>query len=331
MVIRVFLDTNILLSFYELSREDNAKLGTIFTLDGESEIKLVVTDHLEREFWRRRASVIATTLKTVGELRLPVVPEMGAALAEAADFNKLKKSLSAAHKTFLSSLNEQIQTQNLFADVLATGIFARADRLEVDPDVMSRARDRVDCGNPPGKKGELGDAVNWELLMTVPKTTSKLVIVTQDRDFIDPLDQSKINSFLEMEWKGRQKGTLIYFSSLTLFLEKFFPDLDFHSFAQVDHTISELAGSGSFAATHEVIAKLSAVAFFSVKQVNYLVQVLSQNSQVHWIFGDADVKGFYQKLMVDYPDKFAWSEFQYLAEMLMYSGDGPMPSLEVLI
>lgn len=331
MVIRVFLDTNILLSFYELSREDNNKLGTIFTLDGQSEIKLVVTDHLEREFWRRRASVIASTLKTVGELRLPAIPEMGAALAEAADFNKLKKSLASAHKTFLAALNEKIHSQTLFADILVKGIFAVADRLDVDAEIMSRARDRVDCGSPPGKRGELGDAINWELLMTIPKTTNHLVIVTNDRDFIDPLSQTSINTFLEMEWGSKHKAKLSYFSNLTLFLDQFFPKIELHSFTQVDHTISELAGSGNFATTHEVMSKLSAVAFFSVKQVNYLVQVLSQNSQIHWIFGDTDVKSFYSDLLANYPDKLAWAEYQYLTEMVEYNGDGPLPGIEVHI
>jgi len=331
MVIRVFVDTNILLSFYELSREDTEQLAHLFILDGQAELKLVVTDHLEREFWRRRASVIAATLKTIGELRLPVVPEMGKALAESGEFNKLKKLLSSAHKDFISALNKTIQEKTLFADVLVKGIFASAERLSVSAETLNEARNRVDCGNPPGKKGELGDAINWQLLLSLPVNTSRLVIVTQDRDFVDPLNQGNINSFLEMEWNENQKGKLLYFSGLNAFLTAFFPTLEFSSLAQAVTKISELAGSGSFAHTHEVIAELAAINFFTVKQVNYLVQVLSQNNQVNWIISDPDVKSFYTSILKNFLDKLAFAEFRYLSDMLEYDGSGLRPTLEISI
>lgn len=97
------------------------------------------------------------------------------------------------------------------------------------------------------------------------------------------------------------------------------------SFSAIDARIAKLAGSGSFAATHEAITDLAAIEFFSTKQVNYLVKVLSQNNQINWIFTDSDVKGFFGDLYEKYKSKLGPLEETYLLEMLSYNIGDPIP------
>ena len=109
-------------------------------------------------------------------------------------------------------------------------------------------------------------------------------------------------------------------------MAEYFTDVDVSSFSEVDAKISALAGSGSFAETHGAIAELSAVGYFTRKQALRLVQALDGNQQVNWIFGDDDVRSFFQNLLTTCEDRMDIFEVSYLQEMLAYEGEGVYPA-----
>lgn len=173
----LFIDTNIYLSFYELSKDDNKTLGNTFLLNTEDEFRLLCSQQVADEFWRMRPKVISSSLKNLNELRPPAVPTMAMELAETKVYEERRKLLAASHKALIGALESKIAAKELFADILVKGVFAKATKMAVGAELLQRARDRVDCGNPPGKKGSLGDAINWELLLANEPSTKNMIII----------------------------------------------------------------------------------------------------------------------------------------------------------
>lgn len=61
----------------------------------------------------------------------------------------------------------------------------------------------------------------------------------------------------------------------------------------------ELENSASFAGTHSVISKLEKISGWSDEQKEKLFEIALNNSQILYILGDNDVRGFYQGLLRD--------------------------------
>jgi len=59
----LFIDTNILLSFYHLTNEDIEELKKLIVLIDNDKITLFLTDHVQNEFYRNRGSKIADAMK----------------------------------------------------------------------------------------------------------------------------------------------------------------------------------------------------------------------------------------------------------------------------
>ena len=76
-----------------------------------------------------------------------------------------------------------------------------ATTLTINADVIAKARLRGELGNPPGKGGSMGDAVNWELLLDY-QPTDHLFFVTDDSDFYSPLDEGRPLEFLTADGRA---------------------------------------------------------------------------------------------------------------------------------
>lgn len=61
--------------------------------------------------------------------------------------------------------------------------------------------------------------------------------------------------------------------------------------------ILALSGSRNFARTHTVIGEMEKVAQWTDREKELLCKIALENSQVYYILGDADVAGFYRKLL----------------------------------
>lgn len=65
-----------------------------------------------------------------------------------------------------------------------------------------------------------------------------------------------------------------------------------------DALIDALGTCGSFASTHEVVAKLEAFGYFSLKEVGRVLSAAVTNNQVGYIVEDRDVSDFLNRIAV---------------------------------
>jgi predicted nucleic acid-binding protein len=66
-MITLFIDTNVLLSFYHLTSEDIEELKKLVVLVESKEIELIVPKQVENEFWRNRGAKISDAMKKLRE------------------------------------------------------------------------------------------------------------------------------------------------------------------------------------------------------------------------------------------------------------------------
>jgi hypothetical protein len=317
----LFIDTNIYLSFYRLTKSDNDALKKIFVLDHQKEFRLLSTEQVIDEFNRNRSKVILESKNLFDDLRLPDVPSMINNPTEVQEYLDLRKKVFASHKKIQNLITEKSKEKKLFVDELIALIFENSDRTPSDSDIVTLASYRIDRGNPPGKKGSLGDAINWETLLKVGTKDKDLVIISQDKDYRDPITGG-LNSYLCDEWKKAHFGTITLYESLQEFLSEKFPEVEIEAFREIERRISQLGASISFQQTHSAIAGLQGVDFYTVAQANQIVRILSGNDQVKWIFDDMDVRNFFSELNENFGAKLEPQENRYLVEMLnRKSGD----------
>jgi len=152
-------------------------------------------------------------------------------------------------------------------------------------------------GNPPGKDGSLGDAINWEtLLKKMPN--QELFLITDDKDYISQVGDSRLAQFLTEEWEEHKTKEIHLYRKLSDFFRDKFPKIKLASEMEKELAISELTKSGKFQTTHNAIANLSKFTDFTTDELNAIVDAAISNSQIYWIAQDADVKAFMQGLLV---------------------------------
>lgn len=308
---RVFLDTNILLSFFEVSAVDIDELGRAVELADQAEIVFVSTEIVRDEFFRRREGVIAKSLEDFGSSRIAHIPVMGKTLSSTPDYIEAMKKFEKAQVALERELRDRAIQGTLDADLLIRKFFQLARFIAITPEIKEKARFRAECGSPPGKKGSIGDALNWEALLSLNENRS-LTLVSDDTDYRDRLCKSEFNKYLLQEWSVGHKGELKYFQTLSAFVKSELNLPKFGLLAEVDDKIDDLGSSRSFAQTHAAIAELSAISYFSPKQAAYLIEILDFNNQVRWIIGDADVRSFYERLIGDFGEKLEKSQIDFV-------------------
>lgn len=286
----VFIDTNVYLSFYHFTNDDLESLKKIFGSHQGSAV-VHVTDQVRDEFKRNREAKIADALKRFRD-GAPSI-QMPSFMKEYGEYAKVEKAwttFSEHHSALLTKANKDIADETLEADLLIDEIFSGTDILKTTPAVYAKARMRVDVGNPPGKNGSIGDAVNWVLLLKHVPKGKDLFIVTDDSDFYGLLDKQAINSFLAKEWHERKASEVKCYKTLTGFLKDHYATVELSFDPQKKALIEALEDSGSFAATHAIVAKLSEFSYFSLVEAKAILEAAHANSQFGWIVRDEDVK-----------------------------------------
>src|SRR5262249_12083926 len=143
--------------------------------------------------------------------------------------------------------------------------------IPIDETIEPLARTRIDVGNPPGKNGSLGDALNWEILLQNVPDGEPLYFVTDDKDYVSPIDSSIFNAYLSQEWQNQKGSEIVYFKSLSEFFKEHFPKITLASELEKDLVIRDLADSSSFVETHTIISKLNKFSDFTIAQINAIV------------------------------------------------------------
>lgn len=217
--------------------------------------------------------------------------------AEYSELRTLLKQVDNKHADLVDKILSDATAGELNADRLVADLFEKSKIMKASGDRLVSAVWRVRLGNPPGKENSLGDAVNWECLLAEVPNGTDVYLVSEDKDFRSQLSVEGIHEFLEREWKEKKNSNIYFFPRISSFFKEHFPNIKLASEAEKDLLIQKLANSGSFAATHSVIAQFTKHTNFSMSQVEELTKIARANSQVSWIITDSDVHEFYRGLL----------------------------------
>lgn len=276
--LNLFIDTNILLGFYRYSKDDLTKLNQLEDLIVKTkDIKLIVTSQQVDEFYRNRDKVIADAVKELStSISLPQL------FSGHPDYKQIRKQVEMVKTEVERVKNETLEDArkgNLRADAIISRLFK--DATVVSAEVMRKAKSRAEVGNPPGKAGSLGDAINWEVLLSLVPADEDLHIVSQDGDYASALDKGQVNSFLEKEWDKVRIGSLHLYETLNGLFKTNFPQIKLMDEYIKDDLIRQLGQSGSFDGSRAIIEKLLKVGSFSEKQIAALYKAATSNDQVY--------------------------------------------------
>lgn len=314
----LFIDTNIFLSFYHFSSDDLAELGKLGVLVRREKVNLLLPDQVVTEFRRNRANKIADALKRLRAQRLKLqFPQLCREYEEYDRLRECQREYQQHHAELIGRIEEDIAEESLKADVTIRELFELASSTATSSDMVGRARVRSEIGNPPGKRGSLGDAINWEALLETVPPGEALHFISDDKDYCSALDDDLFDAFLLDEWATVKKSELVFYKRLSSFFKKEFPDISLADELEKDGLIAQLGASESFRETHAVIRKLSAYSDFSHAQINDIVSAAVSNNQVNWIVGDPDVETFLQSVVHGREDRIDPDTLSVLRDLLL--------------
>jgi len=299
---KIFIDTNILLDIYHLSSTDLEELRKILKLVEVGKIELLVSRQVIDEFWRNREGVIADAIKVFKESGAKSkVPNIIRGYAGAEELRKLVVETNAKVKELLAEAEKDIESSTLKADEVVNELFDKVTVGKIDDAIFDRAHKRVEIGNPPGKRGSLGDAINWEWILEqeIEFWDENLTIISGDGDFESVLNKGEIKEYLKREWEIKNPLTELRLDkTLTGFLKREFPEVQLAE--QVDKlaALEMFEQSGTFATTHVAVAKLSQFDDFTDGETARILQAYHSNRQIYLIISDADVEEFARKIVI---------------------------------
>jgi predicted nucleic acid-binding protein len=298
---QLFIDTNIFLSFYALNQEDLKELSKLADRVAAGEVTLLITDQILDEFYRNREQRIEGALKAFyGQTFNTQVPQICEGYPEIEYLRTTLKEYEKAHCAVVEKVSNDIKTKNLQADRLLHHLFDRSTKLEIDGAIIDRARLRMGVGNPPGKNNSLGDAINWECLLTAVPDRADLFFISGDKDYSSPLEEDEFSGFLRDEWERRKKSTIHFYRRLSIFLKEHLPEIGMASLRDQSFLVRELATSQSIADVHKYVTKLRIYQEFTVTQANSIVMAALNNQQVTWSLEEESIRAFFMEIMARY-------------------------------
>ena len=314
---RVFIDTNAFLGFYAYSSDDLAQLEKLVAEVKSGNIKLLITEQILDEFNRNRETKIAETLRKFTEKGgIDNFPRLIQHYAEYPALKKTTEEHASLKKQIMDQLRKDVTSRTLPADKIFDEIVGATTVLAATPEIIGAAQYRMAVGNPPGKHNSLGDALNWELLLGDSKPPSDLYLVTQDKDYISPIDSARVNDFLSDEWGGKCDGSVHLFPNLRELFKMVAPEIKLSAATasasanavvtgvsptsdeidEWERAVQLLENSPSFARTHKVIASFPEIWALSKNQFARLFRASVENQQIAWIYEDDDVAAFFKAL-----------------------------------
>ena len=294
-MISVFIDANIWLSLYDFSSDDLEqfrKLGDMIDTD----VEILFTEQVRDEVYRNRENKIKDVLVKFEKFTLQI-PNICKGYEEYDDFKNRIRDLSEKHALLLRKIKQDAKEGTLHADKVINSIFERIKPLGCTAENIEHAKQRYDKGNPPGKDGKYGDAINWEILLELAPKGEDLFFVSADKDYRSTLDDNSFNQFLYNEWKMKKESNLFFYRSLTDFINNHVSTIELKSENEKNASIEALRRSVSFAGTHRAISLLARYATWSPDQVVELCNIAEDNPQVRWIIDDDDVRAFFTSLL----------------------------------
>lgn len=295
----IFIDTNTYLSFFRLSNDDLNEIKKLLHGVKSKELTVQVTSQVRDEFNRNREGVIFDALQKFRDEKVPMsYPKLMHGYPEYEMLKQKAKEFSSLREKILRNAEDDARERKLEADRLIEQVFQSATMIECGNDILKSSRERMDRGNPPGKKGSYGDAINWEALLAKVPKDDDLIIISGDSDFTAKLNPDRISQFLVDEWKSSGRSTaLTLYKTLSEFFKEHYPDIRLQIEFEQDKFVTALQESPSFASTHAAIAGLDPRESYTERQKRAIITAGLENSQVYTIGEDEDVKDFYHAFL----------------------------------
>lgn len=299
----LFIDTNVFLSFYHLSNDDLEEIHKLTVLIEKNEIILWVTEQVKDEFKCNRENKISEAIKKLKEQkRKPQFPQICKEYIEYIEIRELQEQYSQKLSLLTKKVTDDINAHTLKADKKIEELFSKSNIIETTKDLVDKARLRMDVGNPPGKNGSLGDAINWEGLLESVENNQALYLIADDKDYYSVLDEDKLKEFLADEWHDKKSEKVIVYRRLSQFFKEHYPDIKLAGEFEKELAIRGLVNSTNFSRTHSAIGKLNKYAEFNKSEINELVQAFFTNERVSRLITDEDVRDFYVSLLNNHGD-----------------------------
>lgn len=297
-MVNLFIDTNIWLAMFHLSKDDLIELNKLKELIGK-EIKIYIPKQVRSEYLRNRDSKIKDALDKFKftQIQFPN-------LVKCYDnYNNLKEGfdeLKKEHSLLVEKITNDVLNQTTPADIAINELFNKTEIIECSNDIINKAKLRYDLGNPPGKKNSYGDAVNWECLLENIPDGEDLYFISDDKDYCSEFCKDQFNIYLLTEWDSKKKSQIHFYRSLHDFLLKNYKDYNITLEQYKENLISNLYESASFMETHRIISKLMEYSDLSQKNISDICIAAVENNQINWIIKDNDISTFYKKIVEDF-------------------------------
>lgn len=308
--LHLFIDTNVLLSFYATSNDNIEELKKIASLISTKALKVYMTQQVRHEFLRNREVKLATSL---GDLKKPIPkPSIPRFMVEYPEVATLLKAIADADKARAEAVKRatsEADSGSIAADELVASIIEAAGIAKTTTKLMAAAQTRMALGNPPGKGGSLGDSLNWEYLLSAVPDGEDLHIISKDGDYASPLNKERPHQFLFEEWKAKKKATVFLHPELRPFLQSKFPQIKFAKDVEKKISINRLVNSTSFSSTHQAIADLKPlIDVLDRGEIQEIINSASINTQIYSIGTDTDVQDFFAQLALPRWDELSSTE-----------------------
>jgi predicted nucleic acid-binding protein len=302
---QLFIDTNILLSFYALNPEDLQELSKLADYITSGQVTLLITDQIMDEFYRNRERRIEGALKSFfGQTFNTQVPQICAEYPEVTTLQQTLKEYEKAHNAVVERVAIDVKAKNLQVDRLLQCFFEKGTKLEIDRQIVEQAQLRMSVGNPPGKNNSLGDAINWEGLLTAVPDRTDLFLISGDKDYSSALVEDDLSGFLQDEWARRKQSSIHFYRRLSGFFKEQLPEITMANLRDRDFLVRELAASQSLADVHRYVTKLATYPEFTAAQANGVMMAVLNNQIVAWSVEEEPIRRFLQDLMARY-DRYA--------------------------
>ena len=297
---QLFIDTNILLSFYSLNQDDLNELNKIIDAIEKQQITLLLTDQIINEFYRNREQRIDGAIKSFRTQTFNTqFPQLCEDYPEIDILRESLKLHEQAHAALSSRILVDIKAKTLKADRIIQSLFSLGKQLTPDLKTVDKAKLRMSVGNPPGKNNSLGDAINWESLLDQTPIGEDLYFITGDKDYCSALNDDEFSDFLLTEWDAQKRTKIYFYKRLSSFCKEKFPEIALATARDKDFLIRDLVNSQSIASTQIAIAKLSYYSEFTAAQANTIVGAAISNRQVGWSIEDDKVKSFLRSVVTN--------------------------------
>ena len=277
----------------------------------DNEVILYLPQLTFEEYFRNRDKIVIEQLQEIKKLSLKVgIPIFIREMGKSKEFQDRLKQALDARNSLLQEVEAQASARTFRADELIKQIFDKAKVINTTSSLVERARDRLDLGNPPGKINSIGDRLNWESLLSEVPTGNDLHLLTRDSDYFALFAVPAPNMFLVNEWRTLKQGEIYLYRGIKGFASKVDQSIVFEiedpPIEEQDPirtaAIDDLACCGSFSMAHSAVANLMPyIKIFTTSELERLMQIACDNSQVGGIIGDNDLNIFYTKIRARLP------------------------------